>query len=72
MQLKPTKRRYRDPNSRTILMSPFRVSEAEEKIIREKAEKLTGGNLSEFIRYAALNFQPTAKDLIEAPKKRGD
>jgi hypothetical protein len=35
----------------------------EQMILQAMATKFTGGNVSEWIRYAALNFKPAKKDL---------
>jgi len=34
------------------------------KAIKEKAEKYAAGNMSEWLRYAALNHEPNPKDLV--------
>ena len=36
----------------------FRASEDELKLLKTKAQLLTGGNISEFIRDAILNYNP--------------
>lgn len=41
----------------------LRLSEADEKQISELAKKYAGGNVSGWIRYAALHYRPTKKDL---------
>lgn len=35
----------------------------ERALVDTKAAKLTGGNVSEYIRYAALHFEPKKEDL---------
>ncbi len=45
-----------------------RVNNDESNIIQEKADLYTDGNVSEYLRYAALNFVPSKKDL-EKPEK---
>jgi hypothetical protein len=42
----------------------LRILDVDYAKIKAKAEQYAAGNVSEFIRYAALNFIPTEKDLI--------
>lgn len=58
---------------RTITKKPVRVrllnikvTKLEESYIRMKAEKFAEGNMSEWIRYAAINFKPVSSDLVKA------
>lgn len=43
----------------------FRVSESEHAIIKEKAIEYTGGNVSEWCRFAAVTMIPSKKDLTK-------
>jgi len=52
----------RHPDARHCMV-PVRVSAAERARIAELARRYTDGNVSEYLRYAALNFKPTKKDL---------
>jgi hypothetical protein len=63
-KLKPTKKaRPIDPEARrdehTISL---RLSLTERVFIDSHARKYAGGNVSEWVRYAALNFKPTKED----------
>jgi hypothetical protein len=44
----------------------LKVTDLELKLIRQKAEKYTGGNISEWIRYAAIQLDPKLTDLVGA------
>lgn len=44
-------------------MIAARVSDAEYKAIEQKAKKYADGNVSEWIRYAAVNMEPKKDDL---------
>jgi hypothetical protein len=44
----------------------IKVTTWEEAIIDSLAKKFAGGNKSEWIRFASLNFQPRKKDLAPA------
>lgn len=55
--LKPSK----EPEFRRHLM-PFKVSDAERKLIQQKAKAYTAGNVSEVIRIAILKFKPKRED----------
>lgn len=39
------------------------------QLLQDKADKYAEGNLSEWLRYAGLNFVPNKDDLVEAKKK---
>lgn len=41
----------------------FKIKKDEKKAIMAKAKKYAGGNLSFWLRYAALHFVPSKKDL---------
>ena len=43
----------------------LRISIDEKEVIWEKAQSFTAGNLSEWVRAAALNYTPRKKDLKE-------
>lgn len=61
-KLKPTKApRGRDADARTQPLT-IKVSENERRLIGIKADRYTGGNVSEFLRYAAFNFGKHKKD----------
>lgn len=59
-KLKPTKKP--NPNARKIVV-PFKVNAEEMKTLLARAHGFTKGNISEWVRYAALNFVPSKKDL---------
>lgn len=42
----------------------FKLTLAEKKVLLEKAKKYARGNLSLWLRYAAINHQPPKKDLV--------
>lgn len=42
----------------------FEATESERRRIFEKAEKYCNGNMSEWIRYAAVNHEPNEEELI--------
>lgn len=42
-----------------------KLDEAERKHIQSKANKFTRGNISEWVRYAAIHLEPKAADLTE-------
>lgn len=44
-------------------MIGFRVSDSEFKVIEAKAKKYTGGNVSEWVRYASINMEPKATEI---------
>ena len=53
VHLEPLKKQLRDK------MINFKLSTEEQKIIKEKALKHADGNISNFIRHAALKWTPT-------------
>lgn len=58
-KLKTTKKI--NPYARKILV-PFKVNSEEMKTILARAHGFTKGNISEWVRYASLNFVPNKKD----------
>jgi hypothetical protein len=46
------------PKPRRLKLPPVRVTEEEFEVIMAKASKVAGGNLSAWIRHAALNHKP--------------
>jgi hypothetical protein len=58
-KLKPTKKP--NPNARKIVV-PFKVNAEEMRVLLARAGGFTSGNVSEWVRYAALNFVPNKKD----------
>jgi hypothetical protein len=61
-KLKPTKKP--NPYVRHIVLT-FKVNHEEMSSILARSIKFTKGNLSEWIRYASMNFIPTKKDLVK-------
>lgn len=63
-KLKPTKKaRPIDPEARRDEHTlSLRLSVGERALIGALARKYAGGNMSEWVRYAALNFRPTKED----------
>lgn len=59
-QLKPT--RKPNPYSRKIVLT-LKVNAEEMKTLLARAHGFTKGNVSEWVRYAAMNFKPTKGDL---------
>lgn len=57
--LKPTK--APNPNLRTISVT-LKVNALEMRKLLANAHGLTRGNMSEWLRFAALNFKPSKKD----------
>lgn len=47
------------------ILVTFKVSKAEQEKMRENAEKWAAGNLSEWIRYAAMELEPKTEHLVE-------
>lgn len=43
----------------------FKCTDEELAVIKAKAEKYANGNLSEWIRYAAIELEPRSKDLVK-------
>ena len=43
----------------------IRIDDSEKKLIMDKAKKYTDGNVSAYIRFAAVNFEPKKRDLVE-------
>lgn len=46
-------------------MMNFKVTDAEEKKIKEQAKKFANGNVSEWMRYSAMNLKPKKSDMVE-------
>jgi len=44
----------------------LRVNDEEMKLLREKADEWSGGNVSDYVRIAATRFRPTKADLAES------
>lgn len=63
-KLKSTKVKKVNPYARKILL-PCRVNSEEMRSVLAKATLYTDGNVSEFVRYAAINFQPAKKDFAK-------
>ena len=52
-----------NPNARTAThLPPSRVNHEEMATIKAKAREFTGGNVSEWVRVASLNYVPRRKD----------
>lgn len=48
----------------------FKATDLEMTLIQKKADKYAGGNVSEWLRYAAIQLDPRASDLTgSAPVK---
>lgn len=45
-------------------MINLKLSRGERRLIQAKADKFSGGNVSEWIRYAAINLEPRIQDLV--------
>jgi hypothetical protein len=45
-------------------MVNVKLTKAERKLLQMKADKYTGGNVSEWLRYAGMNLDPRAQDLV--------
>lgn len=43
----------------------FKITKGERKTIEKNAKKYTGGNVSHWIRYCALNYKPKVSELKE-------
>lgn len=52
------------PNLHVRVPTTTRFSIGERAHLKAMAKKYTGGNLSEWIRYAALYFKPRKRDLV--------
>lgn len=50
-----------NPHARKIIV-PFKVNSEEMRKLLARAHGFTKGNLSQFVRYAALHFVPAKKD----------
>ena len=46
-------------------MVNLKVSDWEYHMLQLKADRISGGNLSELLRYAGLNFEPKKSDLVD-------
>lgn len=42
----------------------FKATDLEMNLIQRKADKYTGGNVSEWIRYASIQLEPKQSDLV--------
>lgn len=60
MKLKPTKKQ--NPHTRAIVV-PFKVNAEEMRELLARANAYTQGNVSEWVRYAALKHKPAKEDL---------
>lgn len=47
-----------------INMVNVKFSDQEKDLLKKKAKQYTGGNVSEWIRYAALRLNPPQSDLV--------
>lgn len=66
MKLKPTQTPLPQIYSRSnIYPVSVRFSSSERALLRDQAKEFAGGNLSEYIRYAALHFKPRKKDMVK-------
>lgn len=45
-------------------MINLKLTRNERRMIQARADKYTGGNVSEWIRYAAINLEPRIQDLV--------
>lgn len=43
----------------------FKISPTEYEVLEEKAKQFTNGNVSEWIRYASLNYKPSKTELAD-------
>jgi hypothetical protein len=53
---------YNQKGKRDVKMSPLRVTEDEERTIREMADKYTNGNVADWMRIACLKYNPVGQD----------
>ena len=44
---------------------PVKVTPEDYEVIKEKANQYTGGNVSEWVRYASTNLLPKSHDLTD-------
>lgn len=51
-----------NPHARKIIV-PFKVNSEEMRLLLAKAHGFCKGNVSKWVRYAALHFVPAKKDL---------
>jgi hypothetical protein len=58
---KITTPKIENPNARTGAPMGFKVNDAERAVIEEKARKLAGGNVSAYLRHAALYYRTDGK-----------
>lgn len=56
---KAIKKKPKDPTT----LRNFKTTDAEWKEIKAKAKRFARGNVSNWLRYAGMNFTPRAKDL---------
>jgi hypothetical protein len=61
-KLKATKKQ--NPYARKIIV-PFKVNSEEMRVLLRHAHSCTKGNVSEWVRYAALNFKPAKGDFCK-------
>jgi hypothetical protein len=55
-----------------VKLRNFRTTDQEWELIKRKAALYTGGNVSEWIRFASIELEPKASDLVkDKPKKVG-
>ena len=47
----------------TLKVINFKISDDERKVLKQKALQYTGGNVSEWLRYAAMNHVPKPSEL---------
>jgi len=45
------------------MILPIKLTKEEKKQLQEKADKYTGGNVSAWVRYAAIKLEPKSADL---------
>ena len=50
-----------NPNARNGAPLGFKVNENERRVIEAKAGRYAGGNMSAYLRHAALNYEPGEK-----------
>ena len=48
----------------------LRISESEMKEIKKRAKDLYNGNVSGYMKHAALNYRPKKEDLVEVSVKK--
>ena len=60
---KPFLKTLRKPGSTTKRLFNFKVGKKDMCKIKKNADRYALGNVSEWVRYAAMNFHPTDEDL---------